>query len=122
MDSEIINSVINSPNTIEILLRATGPLFGLLILIGVFYIAHKYIPQMISSFNGLMNEFNGLTSEVKLMRETLSNMSQRVEESEENAVTITKRLDAIEMTLKKINEDITEIRIENKIKGNKYAE
>lgn len=56
------------------------------------------------------------------MRETLSNMSQRVDESEENAVTITKRLDAIEMTLKKINEDITEIRIENKIKGNKNAE
>lgn len=122
MEAEVINTVVNSPNTIEILLRASGPLFGLLVLIGVFLTAHKYIPQMISSFNGLMNEFNGLTSEVKLMRETLSNMSQRVEESEENAVTITKRLDAIEMTLKKINEDITEIRIENKIKGNKYAE
>ena len=70
----------------------------------------------------MISSFNGLTSEVKLMRETLSNMSQRVDESEENAVTITKRLDAIEMTLKKINEDITEIRIENKIKGNKNAE
>ena len=107
METEIVNAVVNSPNTIEILLRASGPLFGLLVLIGVFLIAHKYIPQMISSFNGL-------TSEVKLMR--------RVDESEENAVTITKRLDAIEMTLKKINEDITEIRIENKIKGNKNAE
>lgn len=115
MEAEVINAVVNSPNTLEILLRASGPLFGLLVLIGVFLIAHKYIPQMISSFNGL-------TSEVKLMRETLSNMSQRVDESEENAVTITKRLDAIEMTLKKINEDITEIRIENKIKGNKNAE
>ena len=103
MEAEVINAVVNSPNTIEILLRASGPLFGLLVLIGVFLIAHKYIPQLISSFNGL-------TSEVKLMRETLSNMSQRVDESEENAVTITKRLDAIEMTLKKINEDITEIR------------
>ena len=96
MEAEVINAVVNSPNTIEILLRASGPLFGLLVLIGVFLIAHKYIPQLISSFNGL-------TSEV-------------------NAVTITKRLDAIEMTLKKINEDITEIRIENKIKGNKNAE
>ena len=115
METEIVNAVVNSPNTIEILLRASGPLFGLLVLIGVFLIAHKYIPQLISPFNGL-------TSEVKLMRETLSNMSQRVDESEENAVTITKRLDAIEMTLKKINEDITEIRIENKIKGNKNAE
>ena len=30
----------------------------------------------------LISSFNGLTSEVKLMRETLSNMSQRVDESE----------------------------------------
>ena len=65
MEAEVINAIVNSPNTIEILLRASGPLFGLLVLIGVFLIAHKYIPQLISSFNGL-------TSEVKLMRETLS--------------------------------------------------
>ena len=41
MEAEVINAVVNSPNTIEILLRASGPLFGLLVLIGVFLIAHK---------------------------------------------------------------------------------
>lgn len=110
MESEIVNAVVNSPNTIEILLRASGPLFGLLVLIGVFYIAHKYIPQMISSFNNL-------SSEVKLMREALTAISGRIDDTEESTTNITKRLDAIEMTLKKINEDITEIRIKNRVKG-----
>lgn len=110
METEIVNAVVNSPNTIEILLRASGPLFGLLVLIGVFLIAHKYIPQMISSFNNL-------SSEVKLMREALTAISRRIDDTEESTTNITKRLDAIEMTLKKINEDITEIRIENRVKG-----
>ncbi len=53
METEIVSAVINSPNTIDILLRASGPLFGLLVLLGVFFTAHKYMPQVISSFNNL---------------------------------------------------------------------
>ena len=89
METEIVNAVVNSPNTLEILLRASGPLFGLLVLIGVFLIAHKYIPQMISSFNNL-------SSEVKLMREALTVISGRIDDTEESTTNITKRLDAIE--------------------------
>ncbi len=48
------------------------------------------------------------------MREAIITMGRRVDDTEESAENITKRLDAIEMTLKKINEDITEIRMENK--------
>ncbi len=107
METEIVSAVINSPNTIDILLRASGPLFGLLVLLGVFFTAHKYMPQVISSFNNL-------SSEVRLMREAIITMGRRVDDTEESAENITKRLDAIEMTLKKINEDITEIRMENK--------
>lgn len=110
MEAEIMNTVVNSPHTMDILLKASGPLFGLLVLIGFFYMMHKYIPQIIG-------EFKGLSSEVRLMREALTAMGHRVDDTEESAANITQRLDAIEMTLKKINEDITEIRIENRLKG-----
>ncbi len=104
METEIVNAVVGSPTTLALLTEAFVPLVAILILVGLYRLIHRFLPQLISA----IQESNEQT---KLMREMLNNTHIKINAIEDMTEDNSKRLDAIEMTLKKVSEELTEIRI-----------
>lgn len=117
MEAEIVNAVVSSPTVLALLTEAFVPLVTILILVGLYRIVHRFLPQMIS----VINESKEQT---RLMREMLNNTHIKINAIEDMTEDNSKRLDAIEMTLKKVSEELTEIRIANTLnkKGSNNVE
>lgn len=108
MEAEMVTTLANSSNAVLMLLLASGPLFGA----GIIYMAYKLGHRFGDRFLTTVTE---IAEQTKLMRELLAEMSRKTDIIENNSLGNAKRLDAIEITLKKISEELTELKIINKV-------
>lgn len=106
METEIVNTVANSPHFFKLLTEAFVPFVTVLILVGLYRLAHQFIPQLV----GALKETKEQTL---ILAKMLERMSDKVEKIEDVSEDNTKRLDAIELTLKKVSDELTELKIMN---------
>lgn len=98
METEVINTLANSSNVVILILLASGPVFGILILFGAYKISTKYLERFVVAVDKL-------TEQAKLTRELVDNMRKEVDEirddvSDVKAITSdnNRRLEIIEKT------------------------
>ena len=116
MEAEIVNTVANSPHFFKLLTEAFVPFLTILIIFGIYKLGHQYIPQLISAIKELKEQ----TLIFAKMLERMSDKIERIEDVTEDNV---KRLEAIELTLKKVSDELTELKIINNVyKGNNNVE
>ena len=73
METEVINTLANSSNVVIMVMLASGPLFGILILFGAYKISTKYLERFVIAVDKL-------SEQVRLTRELVDNMRKDVDE------------------------------------------
>lgn len=123
MEAEIVNTVANSPHFFKLLTEAFVPFLTVLILVGLYRLAHQFIPQLINAITETKNAITETREQTLILAKMLERMSDKVEKIEDVSEDNTKRLDAIELTLKKVSDELTELKIINNVyKGSNNVE
>lgn len=123
METEIVNTVANSPHFFKLLTEAFVPFVTVLILIGIYRLAHQFIPQLVNAITETKNAIKETREQTLILAKMLERMSDKVEKIEDVSEDNTKRLDAIELTLKKVSDELTELKIINNVhKGSNNVE
>lgn len=116
METEIVNAVANSPHFFKLLTEAFVPFLTVLIIVGIYKLGHQYIPQLISAIKELKEQ-------TLIFAKMLERMSDKIEKIKDVTDDNVKRLEAIELTLRKVSDELTELKIINNVyKGSNNVE
>lgn len=114
MDISILQTIL-SDKSLLVMLMTPGMVVTLIFMLIIYKLINKFTPELTNALHETRKAVIEASEQTKLIRELLSIISQKVDVIENNIIDNTKRLDAIELTLKRLNDDIMEMRIKNSI-------
>ena len=110
METSILHAILSDKSLLAMMMSP-----GMVVTLIFMFIIYRTAPALTTAFHETTRAVNESSEQTKLIRELLSIISQKVDIIENNIIDNTKRLDAIELTLKRLNDDIMEMRIKNSI-------
>lgn len=100
MEAEIVNAVVSSPHILSLLTEAFIPLVSILILVGLYRLAHNFVPQLISVINETKEQTRLMREMLNLMRNDIDTLKDDVDDVKGFIIDNNKRLNDIEKRIK----------------------